>query len=216
MGNPSIQGGFMQGKEPAVDVASAASTSETKAAQDSVDEFADHHVILGEGQQIVATAYLEDLQQRLQQAESLAESLQLRYRQAQGQLERENAELRKRWQRNAEEQLEKTKGSFYQRLLEVIDNLERALQLVSKGVDPAQLVEGVQATHTILLRLLAQEGVQPITAQGTNFDPQLHEAVDMIAVEADRDGQVTAVYQVGYQFAGKLLRPAMVQVGKTA
>jgi molecular chaperone GrpE len=195
----------MQGKEPAVEAAeTAASTAEAKTTMETADLIPDleegnasQTVVLAAGQQIVATAYLEELQQRLQQAESLAESLQQRYRQAQGNLERENAELRKRWQRNAEEQLEKAKGSFYQRLLEVVDNLERALQLVSKGVDPAQLIEGVQATHTILLRLLDQEGVKPIIAQGTNFDPQVHEAVDMVAVEAERDGQVTAVYQVG-------------------
>ncbi|MDQ1525194.1 MAG: molecular chaperone GrpE, partial [Pyrinomonadaceae bacterium] len=52
-------------------------------------------------------------------------------------------------------------------------------------------------------------------AIGEQFDPELHEAVDVVEVEPERDGVVTAEYSRGYRMGGQLLRPARVQVGRT-
>lgn len=160
--------------------------------------------------------YVEELQQRLKQSEEQVEKLQARFKQAQSELEQEAAELRARLQRNAEQRLEAAKADIFRRLLDVADNLERAISSAQAGADPATLLEGVKATYHLLLRQLDAEGVKPLAAEGESFDPALHEAVDTVAVEAERDGQVVTVYKAGYRYGDKLLRPAMVRVGRNA
>ena len=49
---------------------------------------------------------------------------------------------------------------------------------------------------------------------GNDFNPELHEAVDVAAADAENDGKIVAEYSRGYKFGDKLLRPARVQVGK--
>lgn len=159
--------------------------------------------------------YVADLQSRLKQAEDKAEMLQNRFKQAQVDLNREADDLRARLKRSSEERLESAKGEIYKRTLEFADNLDRAIKSAEANADLNTLLDGVRATYQLLLKDLENSGVKPIIAVGEVFDPQLHEAVDILVVEPERDGQVTAVYKVGYKFGDKLLRPAIVQVGRT-
>ena len=64
-------------------------------------------------------------------------------------------------------------------------------------------------------RALIDVGVEPVDSVGIAFDPEVHEAVDMAPADPENDGRVVAEYSRGYRFAGKLLRPARVQVGKS-
>ncbi|MFN2392652.1 MAG: nucleotide exchange factor GrpE, partial [Pyrinomonadaceae bacterium] len=57
-------------------------------------------------------------------------------------------------------------------------------------------------------------GVEAVPTTGAEFNPELHEAIDMVETDADDDGKITAEYSRGYKFGDKLLRPARVQVGK--
>ncbi|KAF0247338.1 MAG: molecular chaperone GrpE, partial [bacterium] len=98
---------------------------------------------------------------------------------------------------------------------EFADNLERAVKSAETNADLNVLLEGVRATYQLLLKDLENSGVIPINAVGELFDPQLHEAVDILIVEPELDGQVMAVYKAGYRFGNKLLRPAVVQVGRS-
>ena len=159
--------------------------------------------------------YVADLQSRLKQAEDKAEMLQNRFKQAQIDLNREADELRARLRRTAEERLETAKGDIYKRMLEFADNLERAVKSAETNADLNVLLEGVRATYQLLLKDLENSGVIPIIAVGEPFDPQLHEAVDILIVEPELDGQVIAEYKAGYRFGNKLLRPAVVQVGRS-
>jgi molecular chaperone GrpE len=61
-----------------------------------------------------------------------------------------------------------------------------------------------------------QVGVEPIMAIGEQFNPELHEAVDIVPVDAEKDGIVTSEYSRGYRFGERLLRAARVQVGRAA
>src|SRR5438067_10564469 len=92
-------------------------------------------------------SYVEELQSRLKQAEEQVERLQTRFKQAQTDLEREADELRSRLQRNAESRLEMAKGEIFQRMIEVADNLERAILSAETAADNSTLLEGVKATH---------------------------------------------------------------------
>lgn len=103
---------------------------------------------------------------------------------------------------------------FAARLLDVADNLERALTYTSSD-NP--LAQGVQATLHQLYTTLRQEGVEPLDVQpGTPFDPRWHDAVEVVERPARGTSETTvqAVQQQGFTYAGQLLRPARVVVAR--
>ena len=61
---------------------------------------------------------------------------------------------------------------------------------------------------------LAAAGVEAVGSTGERFDPELHEAVDTVAVGPERDGEVVVEYSRGYRMGERLLRPARVRVGR--
>jgi molecular chaperone GrpE len=103
---------------------------------------------------------------------------------------------------------------FAARLLDVADNLERALRYTT---DDNPLAQGVQATLQQLYTTLRQEGIEPLDVQpGAAFDPRWHEAVEVVEAPAGGSAEATvqAVQQQGYTAAGQLLRPARVVVAR--
>jgi molecular chaperone GrpE len=98
---------------------------------------------------------------------------------------------------------------YSERMLEVADNLERALAHSGAG-DP--LYPGVRATLQQLQTALRQEGIEPIAVEpGAAFDPQFHEAIAGYPADVAHD-TVAEVTQAGYLLDGQLLRPARVVV----
>ena len=59
---------------------------------------------------------------------------------------------------------------------------------------------------------LKKQGLEPIDTQGKRFDPNLHQAIERVPTEDAEDQTILGEFQRGYQFKGKLLRPAMVKV----
>ncbi len=99
------------------------------------------------------------------------------------------------------------------KVLEVYDNLERALE-VDFSKDPNAAKEGVGAIEKQVRSLLQREGVTPKDSMGIPFDPYYQHAVGT-ANDADRpDGVVVDVYQKGYMLKEKVLRPALVVVNR--
>jgi molecular chaperone GrpE len=108
-----------------------------------------------------------------------------------------------------------SKKMLLQKLLNVEDNLERALQYAESSQAQDGIVEGVRLTKSQLDQLLAQEGVRPIEAEGKPFDPRLHEAVQTVHDPSLPDHQVVQVVRKGYIYGdndGEVLRPAQVVV----
>lgn len=99
-----------------------------------------------------------------------------------------------------------------ERFLDVLDNFERAIEAGRKATDPQDVVKGVEMINRQLFDFLAKEGVQPIEAKGTTFDPNLHEAVIQQDVDDVPDQTVIDEFRRGYQLNGRVLRPAMVRV----
>jgi molecular chaperone GrpE len=116
---------------------------------------------------------------------------------------------RERLLRNAEQRaFEETRGVLM-RLLDVADDLERALAQLDE--EETTLASGVRLTHRNFSRVLEQAGVERLESVGALFDPALHEAI------ATREGEAksnTVVEEVspGYVYRGTLLRPARVVV----
>jgi molecular chaperone GrpE len=96
-------------------------------------------------------------------------------------------------------------------LLPVVDSFDRALQAKS---DPADFRTGVELIHKQLQDVLAKLGVQPIAAKGEQFDPRIHEAIEMVETSEAADHEVLDEWQRGYRYKDRLLRPAMVRVAK--
>ena len=96
-------------------------------------------------------------------------------------------------------------------VLPILDDLERALGSLDARLAGMTWFEGIALIHRKLLILLDNAGVTPIQAEGQQFDPSFHEAV----THADgEDGKVLAEIQRGYKLHDRVLRPAMVVVGK--
>ena len=159
--------------------------------------------------------YVEELEARTRAAEQKAQDVQSRFEQVRAELQRETDELRRRLSRNADERAAREKAAFLSSLLPVVDNLRRALGAAEAGGTLESLLDGLRGTISGFDSVLAASGVEPVRAVGEQFDPELHEAVDTVEVEPERDGTVTAEYARGYRIGGQLLRPARVQVGRS-
>jgi molecular chaperone GrpE len=96
-------------------------------------------------------------------------------------------------------------------LLPVLDSFERALQAKS---EPADFRSGVELIYKQLQDVLTKLGVRPIQAKGEQFDPHVHEAIEMVETPDAADHEVIEEWQRGYKFKDRLLRPAMVKVAK--
>ena len=100
------------------------------------------------------------------------------------------------------------------KLLDNIDNLERAVDASKESQNFDSLVEGVNMILNNLKHLLAEEGVEEIEAAGKEYNPYEHKAMITENKEELDDNVVVQVFQKGYKMKGKVVRPAMVTVNK--
>jgi len=152
--------------------------------------------------------------ERREAAESKLVGVQAKFEEIKTQMERETQEMRTRMQKTLEDRAKQGQFSFLTALLPVLDNLNRAIAASETDASFEHLLDGVKGTARSFEQALTSVGVEPIPSTGGDFNPELHEAVDMIPVEPDGDGKITAEYSRGYRFGERLLRPARVQVGK--
>jgi len=105
---------------------------------------------------------------------------------------------------------------FAGELLNVADNLERALQSVDPENEALKAaMEGVEITHKSFLSTVEKFGITPIDPQGQPFNPEHHQAMSMQESADFAPNTVMAVMQKGYVINGRLLHPAMVMVSKS-
>jgi molecular chaperone GrpE len=116
---------------------------------------------------------------------------------------------RRRVEREKSEFLEYASSEAVTALLPVLDDLERALKHESAD---KEYVRGMEIIYNRLLETLKKLGLEPISSLGQSFDPYLHQAVDRVETTEAEDHTILQEYQRGYNFKGRLLRPAMVQV----
>jgi molecular chaperone GrpE len=120
---------------------------------------------------------------------------------------------RKRVDRDRRDQADAAVAAAVEDLLPVIDNLERALEAPATG-DADSYRQGVELIYRQMLELLRRRGVTAIESVGTDFDPQVHQAVAHEASSDHREGEVMEELRRGYKLGDRLLRPAMVKVAK--
>lgn len=113
---------------------------------------------------------------------------------------------------------EKEKASMYamgaksvvEKILSVIDNFERGLEHAPEDGDP--FGDGMKMVYKQMLTELENIGVKPIDAVGTDFDPNIHNAVMQVESEEFESGKVAQELQKGYMYKDTLVRPSMVAV----
>jgi len=96
-------------------------------------------------------------------------------------------------------------------ILPVLDDLERALASLDISLAGLTWFDGIRLIYRKLLLVLESAGVRQIEAEGQTFDPRFHEAV---MHGEGPEGKVVAEVQRGYKLHDRVLRPAMVVVGK--
>lgn len=99
-----------------------------------------------------------------------------------------------------------------EKLLPVVDNFERALQMIPEEDKERGFEQGVDKIYKQLMVTLEEIGVAPMNAEGTEFNPDLHNAVMHIEDEAFGENIVTEELQKGYMYKEEVLRHSMVKV----
>ena len=158
-------------------------------------------------------SYVEELEARTKAAEQKLAEVQSRFEQLRAQLQRETDETRQRLNRAADERAHREKVNFIADLLPVRDNLQRAITAAENNSAVETIVEGLKSTMASFDAALEAAGVEPLLAIGQQFDPEKHDAIDLLPVEPEEDGRVVSEYAKGYKIGDRLLRPARVRVG---
>ena len=178
-----------------------------EASADLVAEVAAHDEALAD--------QIADRLDRIEALEAELDTVEEDLETAEERLDRTRADFRnykERAKRQQEEIKERATADLVERLLEVRDNLDRALEDETDSLE--SLREGVELTRKQFDRVLDEEGVERIEPEpGSEVDPSRHEV--MMRVEAEQPaGTVTSVYRPGYEMGGTVLRTAQVTVAE--
>jgi molecular chaperone GrpE len=119
----------------------------------------------------------------------------------------ENA--RRRADRDRSDFLQFASMDLVRQILPILDDFERGLKVETADRNYAK---GVELIYQRLFDTLKKIGLEPIETEGKLFDPNIHQAVERVQTEEAEDQAVLGEFQKGYNFKGKLLRPAMVRV----
>ena len=133
----------------------------------------------------------------------------------QDRLLRSNAEFqnfRRRTEQQRIESYDLATADAIRGMLVVLDDFERAMK--TECADKLYSA-GIELIYTRFFEALKKLGLEPMDSKGQPFDPQIHHAVDMVETDDAPDHIILEEYQRGYNFKGRLLRPAMVKVAVT-
>ena len=118
---------------------------------------------------------------------------------------------RKRVEKERFEDSKRATARVIEGLIPVIDGFEHALA-AHREAEYDNYRKGFELIYKQLLENVTKLGVERIDPVGKSFDPHLHQAVDRAETKDHADGAILQVFQPGYVFHGRVLRPAMVRV----
>jgi molecular chaperone GrpE len=118
---------------------------------------------------------------------------------------------RKRVERERSEDGRRATARVIEGLIPVLDGFEHALA-AHREAEYENYRKGFELIFKQLLDNVAKLGAQRIDPLGKTFDPHLHQAMDRAETTEHPDGTILAVFQPGYEFHGRVLRPALVRV----
>jgi molecular chaperone GrpE len=152
-----------------------------------------------------------ELEQKLAQTEAQAAEYLDNWRRSVAEL----SNARKRMQREQEDTIRNAAARVLERLLPVVDDVDRAFANVPPEQADSEWVNGFRMIQRKLEGVLESEGVTPIpAAPGDHFNPHFHYAVTHEDVDGMNEGQIIAEVARGFKLGDKVLRPSMVRVAK--
>jgi molecular chaperone GrpE len=154
-------------------------------------------------------SYVQELEQQLAEKNDLLQDYITQFKQAQHEFDDARARMRKEVARDAE----LTRRNVFVDLLEVVDDLDRAITAARQAGHDAQLLQGIEMVREKFLHKLATYSITRVDPLGQPFDPTRHEALTSLpASDAFGDGIVAGVIRPGYLIGDEVLRPAAVAV----
>ena len=147
-------------------------------------------------------------EERIEIAQNEAKQAYDRFLRASAELEN----VKKRTQKEMADFKKYANASLLKDLLEVVDNLERAIESSTTGNENGQLSEGLDLTLKELLKIFEKFNALPIDALGKPFDPCYHQAMMQQETTDQPENVVLNELQKGYMIHDRLLRPSMVVV----
>jgi molecular chaperone GrpE len=153
-------------------------------------------------QEGAATSQDQELERLRQERDSLLDRV--------ARLQAEFDNFRKRNVREQQEFRDYALVEAIKSLLPIVDSFDRALSTPERSSE--EFHQGIELINRQFHDALAKLGVQPIEARGAAFDPNLHQAVQMVETDEAEDHHVLDELQRGYTLKNRLLRPAMVRV----
>ncbi|MBE6290865.1 MAG: nucleotide exchange factor GrpE [Bacteroidales bacterium] len=180
----------------------AAEAMETPENTESVEEPAEQEEPLSE---------LDQLKLQLAEAEAKNAELQDKYL-------RQAAEFDNYRKRTIKEKAELIKSAAEKLMvaeLPVVDDMDRALENMEKGMDADACIEGFKLIVHKFKNILTQNGLEKIETDGQEFDTDFHEAIALIPAPSEElKGKILDCVQPGYKLGDKVIRHAKVAVGQ--
>jgi len=197
------------------EAASAASAESDRSAGEAAEHAPDADLVdrVAEAAPEETAREIAALRERVESLEADLDEERERADELESKLKRKQADFKnfkKRQERKTEEARQRATEDLVERLLEVRDNLVRAVE----QDEDVEVRDGVETTLRVFDGVLDEENVEPIEPEtGTELDPVRHEV--LMRVESDAEpGTVADLHRPGYEMAGKVLRPAQVTVAE--
>lgn len=194
--------------EETVEEVAVESTEETEVETKEVSEDTEKKPVKGKKGSRRSGGNNKALELELEKQKELAEEANDRYKRLLAEFEnarnRNEKESKRMYDIGAKEVLEK--------LLPVVDNFERALQTIPEEDKERAFEQGVDKIYKQFIVTLDEIGVKPMNAEGTEFNPDLHNAVLHIEDEELGENVVAEELQKGYMYKEEVLRHSMVKV----
>jgi molecular chaperone GrpE len=165
----------------------------------------------GEAKETEYPTYIEELKEQKEASELKLMEYINAFKKAQA----EQEEFRKRLNRDIDKKIVAGKRDLFIKLLDMMDNLDRAIGSAKSCANPDGLLAGIIISRDLFLSILKKEGIERLELIGKPFDPQFAEAV--MIQEVDDPAQANIILeeiQPGYAFNSQTLRPAKVKVAK--
>jgi molecular chaperone GrpE len=154
------------------------------------------------------TEDFESLENTLEKEKKRSEEYLTQLKYARADLEN----LKKRYERQLDEVREYSNERIVTELLDVVDELELAVQSTESSDSSEALVQGVKMTLKKLKKILENEGVSPIKCVGEPFDPSKHNAVAKTEDEGVDGCRIIEEVRKGYTMREKVIRPSTVKI----
>ncbi len=188
-----------------------------RAVQELEDSLAAAQSTSGQGKK-QGESYVEILESEVEQLSALIKSKDQELSGKDKEIRAARAEIeksRERIERDAARQQERRNRKLLLAFIEVLDDLERALESARSADHNPAVVDGIELVRKRFLAKLGELGVTHRPAMGEPFDPEMHDAAAAVPTDdPDKNGIIVGVIREGYAIGEETLRPAQVAVGK--